>query len=178
MSPMQDTYVVFDVEAIGFHGDGYAVGAVVIRNGLEVDSMRAACPIQNAHGPFSGFEWVRINAPALEVTCQTPREVRQEFWSFWSKYRIKSGAKLVADCGWPVEARFLLQCIDDSPDREGPYPFHELASFLVAAGMDPLATYDRFGRELPKHCPLADSRQSARLLVEALGILAAAQGAK
>ena len=39
---------------------------------------------------------------------------------------------------------------------------------MLCAGMDPMATYDRLPAELPRHDPLADARQSARLLVEAL----------
>jgi hypothetical protein len=39
---------------------------------------------------------------------------------------------------------------------------------MLSAGMNPLATYDRTPSELPRHNPLADARQSARLLSEAL----------
>lgn len=78
---------------------------------------------------------------------------------------------MFAECQWPVEARFLLECVDDNPaahNWEGPYPFHEIATLMLAAGMDPMAKYQRGGNELPEHEPLADTRLSVRLLVEAL----------
>jgi hypothetical protein len=76
-----------------------------------------------------------------------------------------------ADCAWPVEARFLARCVNDKPrEREwqGPYPLMEIASYLEAAGMDPMKEYDRLPSELPKHNPLCDARQSARMLSMAL----------
>jgi hypothetical protein len=101
--------------------------------------------------------------------------VRNGFWRTWLEWKSR-GAVLVADCAWPVEARFLAACVDDNLDArtwDGPYPLHELASFMVAAGMDPMTTYDRLPDE-PQHDPLGDARQSARLLVMALGRLTAA----
>jgi len=80
-------------------------------------------------------------------------------------------AVLVADCGWPVEARFLAGCIDDHPvSREwhGPYPFYDLASFLLAMGRHPLERNSRLDSELPAHNPLADAKQSARILIEVI----------
>jgi len=73
-----------------------------------------------------------------------------------------------------VEARFLIQCIeDDHYAREwwGPYPLIDVASLRMAAGLDPLGTEERIELlgELPEHDPLADARQSARLLVDAIG---------
>ena len=70
----------------------------------------------------------------------------------------------------PVEARFLNECIDDNMPKskwDGPYPLHEIASFMLAAGMDPMKTYERSGLDHPAHDPLADSYLSARLLMEA-----------
>jgi hypothetical protein len=51
---------------------------------------------------------------------------------------------------------------------DGPYPLVDVASVRLAAGLDPLGAYDRTAGELPVHNPLADARQSARLLLEAL----------
>ena len=53
---------------------------------------------------------------------------------------------MAAECAWPVEASFLLKCVrDDQEDRtwKGPYPLHDVATLLLAAGMDPMATYTR-----------------------------------
>jgi hypothetical protein len=166
-------WMVFDVESIGLHGEGWAVGYTVIdaRGNTAGPDGRYVCPPETATGDDTGRAWVAENCPPLAANCATPREVRDRFWRDWLMFKERH-VELIADCAWPVEARFLAACVDDEPENEGkpwqgPYPLHELASFMVAAGMDPMATYDRLPDE-PMHDPLGDARQSARLLVEAL----------
>ena len=178
---MPGPWVVFDVESIGLHGEGYAVGWVVIdESGRELEARREACPTSEARGYDTGRSWVRDNCPPLPATRSTPQDVRAEFWAAWTRWKAR-GAVLVADCGWPVEARFLITCVEDARpavrgrsmasggrDFGGPYPLHDLASMLLVAGIDPLTKRDRLPGELPEHDPLADARQSARLLLEVL----------
>jgi hypothetical protein len=165
-------YLVVDVESIGLHGEGYAAGWVVVDgHGVEQASGRWACPPEAALGNEAARVWVAANVPDLPATHATPREVRDGFWRLWLSWKDR-GAVLAADCPWPVEARFLAGCVDDDPTRrewEGPYPLIDVASVRLAAGFDPLGTTERRPGELPEHDPLADARQSARLLVEALG---------
>lgn len=176
MSAAADLFMVFDVESIGLHGEGFAVGWVVVdREGAEHSFGLLACPRGTCHGMNKNREWVNEHVPHVFNTDATPREMRSVFWRHWLQWKAK-GAVLVADCCWPVEAKFLLQCVNDEPvarEWEGPYPLHDLASVMLALGRDPLATHERLHEELPVHHPLADARQSARLLVEAL---AAAKG--
>jgi hypothetical protein len=165
-------YFVMDCESIGLHGETFAVGYVVVdAAGAEIDSGLLACDPGLARGDDEGRAWVEehVRIDADDVWCDDPRDVRHEFWSYWMEHK-GAGAILFADCAWPVEARFLAACVDDREDRywQGPYPLHEIASLRLAAGFDPLATVDRRLGELPAHNPLADARQSARLLVEAL----------
>jgi hypothetical protein len=168
---MVDTFMVFDVESIGLHGEGFAVGWVVItRAGERLDEGYLACHPLTARGTLEGGEWVAQHVPTMEFQCDTPRSVREGFWRLWRHWAEK-GALLVADCAWPVEARFMAMTIEDAmPEREwqGPYPLHDLASVLLAVGHNPLARYERTADELPVHHPLMDARQSARLLVESL----------
>jgi len=163
-------YLIFDVESVGLHGEGYAVGGVLFdAQGWELSTFSFACDPDDALGRFEGREWVKANAPELKVTHTSPRDMRSAFWELWTKAK-KDGAVLVADCGWPVEARFLAACVDDDPlERawQGPYPLHEAATYLEAAGMDCLGTYEREPEELPQHDPLADARQTARLFFTA-----------
>lgn len=173
---MPDLFMVFDVESVGLHGEGFAVGYVVVRGDGDTPygqgSAYYACPPDMAQGENEGRTWIAENCPPLHANCDTPSLVRFRFWRDWLTWKER-GAVLVADCQWPVEARFLLACVDDDPDTrtwQGPYPLHELASFMVAAGMDPMATYDRLPDE-PQHDPLGDAKQSARLLIEALSKL-------
>lgn len=165
-----DLFMVFDVESIGLHGEAFAVGYVVTGPGMQaMAGTTYACSPDTAQGTEEGRIWIAKNCPPIAANCETPREVRDRFWQDWLMFKER-GAVLVADCQWPVEARFLIACIDDAPDERGwsgPYPMHELASFMVAAGMDPHATYERLPDE-PEHDPLGDARQSARLLVQAL----------
>lgn len=167
--------VVFDVESVGLHGEGFAVGAVVVDtlNGATLDEFYAASetsePLLMANPETLG--WLEANVlPHLWPTHEHTREVRDAFWQFWRTWAGR-GAKLLADCAWPVEARFLAACVDDdaeSREWQGPYPLLDLAPILWAQGIDPTGAFDRTPSELPQHHPLNDARQSARLLLEAL----------
>lgn len=168
------TFFVFDIESIGLHGQGYAAGFVVIsEDGTEVDSGRFACDPERC-GSFWGDEddriWVKANIPPIAITHKNANEVRQELWKKWREWADK-GAIMAADCPWPVEARFLILSIENNGCKwDGPYPFIDIASVVLAKGGDPLATFDRLPSEMPKHDPLADARQSARILLEHLHI--------
>jgi hypothetical protein len=177
MSEQPKLFMVFDCESIGLHGETFAVGYVVVTGDGEVVGDRVfTCSPDTASGTDEGRAWITENCPPLVWNCSSPREVRRFFWAGWQSWKDQ-GAVLVAHVAWPVEARFLAACVDDQPDQNtwnGPYPLHELASFMVAAGMDPTGDYGRLPDE-PQHDPLGDARQSARLLTMALARLAAQQ---
>lgn len=173
---MPNLFMVFDVESVGLHGEGFAVAWVVIdRSGKVIASAAYFCNSGKAQGDSEGRVWVTKNVTVPYVGIKAcPSHVRDEFWQSWL-YAKERGAVLVADCCWPVEARFLAACVDDDPEArrcQGPYPLHDLALIRLAAGLDPLATCDRLPDELPAHNPLNDARQSARLLIEALDLIA------
>jgi hypothetical protein len=166
-------FMVFDVESVGLHGEGYAVGwKVVDQDGKHVAGAQYACDPDRAKGDEASREWLSKNVPVprLGYNCPSPRAVRDEFWRAW-EYAKKQGATLAADVPWPVEANFLSQCISDEPEQRswaGPYPLLDVASVRLAAGLDPLATVERLPGELPVHDPYCDAMQSARLLIEAI----------
>lgn len=170
MSPL---YMVIDVESVGLHGEGFAVGWVVITgNGEEINSGLYHCNPSCALGySDADREWIEKNIPDLGChTHGTTNRVRNSFWTVWKGFHDE-GAILVADCPWPVETKFLSQCIKDSLSHralQSPYPLIDVASVRLAAGLDPIAQVDRRDNELPVHNPLCDARQSARLLLEAL----------
>ncbi len=172
---INSAFFVFDVESVGLHGEGFAVAGGVYIKGVAQSEFRFCCPIEEAEGQDSDREWVKNNVPVMEETHRTPRGVRQAFWAEWEKAKNNySDVTMAGECIWPVEASFVEACVQQ--DREnrnwgGPYPFHEIASFMAAAGMDPMAPYDREESEKPAHEPLADARQSARLLATALRTL-------
>ena len=172
---------IIDVESVGLQGQGFAVAYVVQdvdRN--EVASAIYSAPSELARGDQGDREWVREHVePHLPKvpTHSSLIAMRTAFWEDWLYWREK-GAEMWADCLWPVEARFLNACVDDyyslpnsnikrSRKDKGPYPFHEIATVMTMVGWDATANYPRLPNELPKHNPLADARQSARLLYEA-----------
>lgn len=166
-------FFVFDVESIGLYGEGFAVaGGVYLSNGAAQWEFCFCCPSDQAQGFEMDREWVRKNVPVMEETHRDTYGLRLAFWKAWEKAKT-GGAQMAAECLYPVEARFLRDCITDDAQRinNAPYPFHEIASIMLAAGMDPMATYDRMPPEMPRHNPLADARQSARLLATAIDAL-------
>lgn len=167
-------YVVFDVESVGLHGEGFQVGAVVVDEfGQELSNCFFACPPKMAQGTAEGLKWVNENVPKLCTIHETPKQVRNDFWRFWMGWK-EQGALLVADCAWPVEARFLRDCVlDKSEEREwqGPYPLIDLSAILLAKGDDPLSKFDRLPSELPEHNPVKDARQSARIFTFSLNYI-------
>lgn len=165
-------FFIFDVESIGLHGEAFAVAGGVYIDGVAQSEFRFCCPIDSADGDADDREWVRKNVPVMNTTHGYPEGVRGAFWEKWEKAKLEyPNIVMAGECIWPVETGFVSACIQDSKQGRtwnGPYPFHEIASIMLAAGMDPMAKYDREESEKPAHEPLADARQSARLLFKAL----------
>lgn len=169
---LNQPFFIFDVESVGLHGEAFVVAGGIYINAVAQSEFRFCCPIDAVEGDSDDREWVRKNVPNMDTTHPYPEGVREAFWAEWEKakkgYR---GITMAGECIWPVEAGFVAACIrQEIADRKwsGPYPFHEIASIMLAAGMDPIATYEREESEKPVHDPLADARQSARLLATAL----------
>ena len=165
-------YFVFDCESVGIHGETFAVGWIVIDEaGNQLASAGYACPANLARGDDEGRAWLAQHLPDLNYNCLGPKHVREEFCRAWQFARNK-GVTLVADCPWPVEARFLTTCVDEGllSAEEGPYPLLDVASVRLAAGFDPLAEAPRLLAETPLHDPRVDAKQSARLLIEAINL--------
>jgi hypothetical protein len=156
-----------DVESIGLHGEGFAVGFVVIDEiGAELECGLFSCSPASASGFESDRQWVRENVPTMEITHDSPREVRRAFWACWRHWADR-GSVMMADCGWPVEARFLSACVDDIGQDaafQGPYPLLDVATlraFARKVGVD--VEIPRLSTELPIHHPTSDARYSARV---------------
>jgi hypothetical protein len=166
-------FMVFDAETIGIHGPPFAVGWVVVDGGgNELESGYAACDPEGLEGRAEDWDWVRANVlPGLTPpTHGSSAEVLDQFWSAWMRWR-EQGAALVANSGWPVEARLLIACVERDPEGRnwlGPHPLHEVATARLVAGLPPVGLCERREDELPDHHPIADSRQAARLWLEAL----------
>ena len=59
-----------------------------------------------------------------------------EGW-FHGKRVVAPKALVVADCGWPVDTRFLHAVMDRGGEHPSwaPYPLHEVATLLLACGL-------------------------------------------
>jgi hypothetical protein len=167
--------MVFDVEAMGFHGVAFAVGCVVLDTGdwREMDRRKWRCNPDTLPATVEDRAWVDQNCSHLRDVgyCDSAAVMRDLFWSFWGYWKTQ-GAWLAADVPWPVESNFLSACIADDPAKRqwaAPYPMLDIASLGVGKGWDPLAHHARiWPDEQPEHDPLADSHQSARLLKQIL----------
>ncbi len=173
-------FMVIDVESIGLYGDAFAVAWVVVdsRSGETLEEVGLACDRNMCSGDPADREWVRQNVPPLEITNGSWRDMLHSFWRAWRKW-AEQGVAMVVDCGYPVETNFLSDVVvSDRENRKwlAPYPLYDLASILLAAGVDPREAFDRRENELPRHDPLADARQSARILLEVLGRLEGVRG--
>ena len=93
-----DKFMVFDVESIGLHGEGFAVAWVVVnRSGERMGEGCMACDPAQCAGTDESRLWVGENVPPLEVTSPTPQHLRNTFWHEW-RHWADQGAVLVADC--------------------------------------------------------------------------------
>ncbi len=156
----------FDAESNGLHGEVFAIGAVVIdRNtGTVLETFQAL-----TYTPNNLDAWVAENVmPALKdmrITHHRSYDMRAAFWQWLMQQ--KASCTIVVDCGWPVEARLLASCVVDDPTQRagnGPYPLHEVATMLLCAGLDPLASYGETvlpGESHRKHHPVYDAHVSA-----------------
>lgn len=157
----------FDVESDGLYGEGFAFGAVVMdQQGQEIASAEACCldGVTNA--------WVQENVlPHLGRMPQAASraEVRRVFWDFYMTW--KEQCRIFADVAYPVDAHFLRQCAQENHGEwDAPYPLLDVASVLLACGVDPLidgATYTNSTGD--NHHPLFDAQVSAKKLVRLIG---------
>lgn len=158
-----------DVESNGLHGAAFAVGAVLIKaDGKILDEFMARCPIEG-----DVDKWVKDNVlkpmKGFEQTHGDSRSMRDDFWQWYKVAKAKSDYVLV-DNGYPVEARFLLNCQDDDLDErywDHPFPLLDLSSMLLQVGLKPLSVRYQFvtdelnGDEILQHNPRFDAYVSA-----------------
>ncbi len=129
-----------DAETDGLHGPFLSVAALVTDNeGTVIDRFSASV---RATQDAIKDPWVREHVLPY-LACATTRarnetELLERFWNFWTKHRASS--MCVADVPFPVEARLFSRCIASNPEERGtlgPYPLYDLATALLATGVDP-----------------------------------------
>ncbi|MDO5691295.1 MAG: hypothetical protein Q4G70_02300 [Pseudomonadota bacterium] len=177
--------MVFDVESIGLHGEGFSVAWQVMEwSGsawMVLDEQWWRCDPALAQGLDSDRAWVAeqvlpmldqqlAGAPSVAGECASPAALRRCFWQSWLSWRAR-GAWLVGQCVWPVETNFLSACVRDLGESEhfsGPYPLLDIAAWQVLKGQDPRRPTPRLVDEQPRHHPMADVRCAARIARECM----------
>lgn len=177
----RDTKILsFDLETNNLHGKPFAIGALVIDgHGTISDSFTARCPITGETD-----EWVKANViPAVKDMPNTHgsyREMREAFWRWYILAEAESDYVLVAN-GYPVEYRFLIDCQEaDLKKRywQHPFPILDLASILIAKGLESNVDKGRIRKKLHKesafaqHNPFDDAKLAALMAFEGLGLRA------
>ena len=168
LKPPFDKFLMFDVESVGLHGEGFSVGWVVMQDGKEIASAEYSCDPASVQGEDDDRAWVDDNVMSWQ-NCSTIHTVIHHFLDAIQEC-YKKGFAVVTDCCYPVETNFLEKCWPymQALEMQGPYPLYDVASVLATLGYDATAMYSRLDGELPKHNAVTDARQSARVLLEAL----------
>ena len=157
----------FDVESMGLNGEAFALGISVWEDGKEIDSVCVSRSIERyiENGQYAlrdcstkDLIWLCRNLPEDILYPEHRNEsLGAEFEKMREKY---PNAIVLADCGYPVETNFLKVYGIDV------YPLIDLGSILLAKGKDSIGNCERKENELPKHNPLCDARQAARIFFE------------
>lgn len=181
----QDLFFIVDVESLGLYGDPFAIAYGVYKMdlthlGLPVALEEGVICINrdNVHlkGSKDDIEWVSKNIPLIEINSPSKYQMLNSFWKKWQEVKVKyPQIVMAAECLYPVEANMLIECVrlfEKERKFAAPYPLFEISTAMQLAGMDIHEKYARLESELPEHHPLADIRQSARLLNISLGKLA------
>jgi hypothetical protein len=164
-----------DAETMGLYGEPFAIGYIVTDlEGNELEGNYIACPFEKAQGLESNKKWVAANVlPNLpkETDFDDPHSLCEALYEIWLNMKQKYEEILViGDCHYPVETQLFERTIlwkEDVRQWTGPFPFHEVDTALLIAGID-REQYPRNELELPEHHPLKDARYSARLFCLAL----------
>lgn len=168
--------ITFDVEATGLEDENGVPGGVGFAYGLAVwtekDGIIYEELVSAGVKNLNPCKWVLENTPSEILNPEIERyngirrcygvqsieKLRKCFSTSFNYHRRNATA--IVDCGYPVEAKFLIDC------GLSVFPLHELATLQLKAGLEPGGTYDRKPDELPAHNPLCDARQTLRLALE------------
>ena len=154
-----------DAETNGLYGDVWAIGAVTLTQAPDQRETEAAVVFSGQLDPdvvTDPWTWANV-VPHVDLPRYDTREhLLDAFWDTWLAHSAASRSVAVADCGYPVETGLYRACVELAPEvrwNQGPFPLHELSTWLLAAGLDPeLDRREYVGRtDLVCHNPVADA---------------------
>lgn len=170
--------IVIDIETNGLHGEVITVGAfIATETGWQIGSFggRIDVPAEEA------LPWVQENvlrhfrddperAGWLALPVYPSRDAMLAAFGAWLGGK-SAGHTLWLDCGFPVEVRALHEMARAiTNDGERFVVFHEIATVMLCAGIDPGIDRGRFsGLDLREHAkyahnPVWDARVSSACL--------------
>lgn len=168
--------ISLDVESMGVHGRPFSFGVVVMHRGIAIEERQGSLVMSDLlytskTSRLDDLAWVEKNVPQIQPTHATLGSLMDSFWEIYERYHAIGGV-LLCEVPWPVESRFIYNACTFVPSREksAPYPIIDVASVLIAKGIDPMQTSLRLPSEMPPHHPLNDARQSLRIFCEVMGI--------
>lgn len=158
----------FDAETNGLWGQAFAIGALVYdENGAEIARFVGRLPDTEVTD-----EWVRANVlpqlTGLPVSHADYESLLTDFSKFYLENKVD--ADIIVHMGYIVEVKLLrdMHQLGLIGDWDGPYPLHDVASFLAQAGEDATSVdgyVRKHGLEVPDfgttHNPLFDSAVAA-----------------
>lgn len=167
----------FDVESNGLHGEAFAVSGVLMRSdGKVIDEFTGRCPIE---GPVD--EWVAKNVlPQMNGIPQrykSARTLRSAFWRWYKKAKAQADF-VIAENPYPVEARFLIACQQDSLRSrywEHPFPLIDVGTLFFERGYRQPHERERFraaligDKDKQAHNPRWDAWATALVAFRLLG---------
>lgn len=158
-----------DAETNGLYGAPFAIAAVARGGGAAPAVFLGRCPLIGPVDPWVDREVIPVMTD-IPCTHDGLDALLDDFWLF---YRAEVGAAgdedlvCIAHCAAPVEAGLFRRCVERDPatrEFQAPFPLHDLATLLLAAGEDPRAArsyLQKAGLKLPvedhPHDPLADA---------------------
>jgi hypothetical protein len=157
-----------DVESNGLYGQPFAIGAIVGTQAGPWTLFLADCPIEGPVDPWVAEHVLPVLDDRAVMHFNDLPNLLGHFGEWWDRHR--TGATVVAHIAQPVEARMfadLIHIIGRDP-FSGPFPLHDVATLLLAAGENPESVDTYIARhgidpgkgftEMGPHNPLYDAR--------------------
>lgn len=130
---MNKEYIVIDCETDGLYGRVWAVCAKKVKDGEVIAEFQGRSH-ENPTNP-----WVIENVFAHNADIVVLDDLHAAFAAWWKEN--KGPGVVWAHMGSPVESGFFRELNKRGlmGDFDGPVPLHDIATLLLARGMDPLS---------------------------------------
>ena len=166
---MNDKLLFIDAETDGLYGEFISVGVCVTdAKGKILEEYYIGRDLEQME---ITSDWVKENVvPRLGEYKEfaTQEDLLNEVWDIW---QTNKDATVVGDVIFPVECRLFEETVKLNPEERtfaAPYPLVDVASMLLAKGIDPnISRSELLGtKESEQHNALTDVRWTSRIYQE------------